>query len=226
MPRLSLQRALLIIPLLGGIRMPPAVAHDVQIADDVGATLHIEPNDIARAGEPTDLWFALTQAGGTVIPLENCDCKLTLYDLQNTVVVSPALTPVSAEGFQDIPGATVTFPDVGAYELVLTGQPQSAEQFSDFELRFAVIVASRGAGTPPPRATEEAASPDSELADGDVTTAPADELAGAVAPTSETPAPNSTSSLGIVAAIVGGAVVVIGLAIARISGRRSPGEKE
>lgn len=227
MPRLFSHRALLIMPLLGGTLISSAVAHDVQIADDVGATLHIEPNDIARAGEPTELWFALTQAGGTVIPLENCDCTLTLYDSQNAAVVSPPLTPVSAEGFQDIPGATVTFPDVGAYELVLTGQPQSAEQFSDFELRFAVTVASRGAGPPPaPTVAEETAPPDSESAAGDVTTAPADESAGAVATTSETPTPTSTSNLGMGAAILGGAVVIIGLAIARISGRRSPGGKE
>jgi hypothetical protein len=223
-------RSLLLATLLGGTVAAAAIAHDVQIADDVGATLHIEPNDIARAGEPTDLWFALTQAGGKVIPLAACDCTLTLYDSQETVVETPTLTTISAEGFQNIPGATVTFPEVGAYELRLAGSPQQAGAFTPFELRFEVTVASRapGASAAPPASDETAATaPDAAISDElppseTVNTAPEPEGSQ----TAETPIAPSSSKRWIAPAIGIGIVIVVGLAIAIISGGRAPKGEE
>ncbi|MDA0864837.1 MAG: hypothetical protein O2890_00110, partial [Cyanobacteria bacterium] len=128
----------------------PAWGHQVEVAADVGATLHIEPNDIPQAGTPTDIWFALTATGGTIIPLEHCDCALTVYDQAGAALATPALSPTTAEGYENIPGSTLTFPTVGAYELVLSGQPSStaAGAFAPFELRFEVTVA--GTAAPPP----------------------------------------------------------------------------
>ncbi|WP_204141652.1 hypothetical protein [Halomicronema sp. CCY15110] len=225
-----LHRSLLLATLLGGAAMAPAIAHDVQIADDVGATLHIEPNDIARAGEATDLWFALTQAGGQVIPLAACDCTLTLYDSQATAVETPTLTAMSAEGFQNIPGATVTFPQVGAYELRLAGSPQQAGAFTPFELSFEVTVASLAPGAAAaPSAHDEtpATAPDVAISDEP----PPSETAIAaseseVSQTAETPMPPVSSTRWIAPAIGVGLVIVVGLAIAIISGGRSPRGEE
>lgn len=229
-------RSLLLAALLAGLSTVDAAAHEVQIAEDVGATLHIEPNDIARAGTPTDLWFALTQAGGTMIPLADCDCRLTLYDNAAKAIATPDLSPVSAEGFQEIPGATVTFPDVGSYELVLSGSPAAATQFSPFELRFEVTVASRAAGTSSPEVA--AADSPAAVAESGEAPAPSGEPAAAaenptdpaaetaIAPVTETPTPTSTSTIWTVAAVVGGAIVIVGLGIAFIGGRRSPGGKQ
>ncbi len=58
----------------------PAIAHQVEIHNDVGATIHLEPNDTSLAGAPSLAWFALTQRGGTIIPLAACNCNLTVYD--------------------------------------------------------------------------------------------------------------------------------------------------
>lgn len=136
---------------------PPTPGHQVQVATDVGATLHIEPNDMPQAGVPSDLWIALTQVGGTPIPLEHCDCALAVYDSTGSLVAEPPLTPVSPEDYRQIPGATVTFPQVGAYGLVVTGQPQGDGNFSPFELTFEVLVAT--AAAPPPQTREEADPP-------------------------------------------------------------------
>ena len=136
----------------------PAWGHQVEVAADVGATLHIEPNDIPQAGAPTEAWFALTAAGGAIIPLENCDCALTVYDQAGAAVATPALYPTTAEGYENIPGATLTFPTVGAYELVLAGQPapETATDFQPFELRFDVTVA----GTAEPAAQPTPSAPE------------------------------------------------------------------
>ena len=211
----------------------PSVAHKVEIQNDVGATLHIEPDDIPKAGAPSDLWFALTQAGGTVIPLESCDCSFTVYDGSGTAIAMPSLEPVSAEGYADIPGASVTFPEVGAYELVLTGAPADGEQFTPFELRFDVTVAARAAASPSPEATATAAENPSVTEPAD-TTAPAGTDPSADTDSStdtdisvavETPSQATSSFPWRTIALLSGAVLAVGVFGVVIGGSRSTGGK-
>lgn len=139
------------------VNPPPSLAHQVELAADVGATLHIEPDDTPKAGEPTKLWFALTRKGGEIIPLADCDCQLTIYTPTSGAdpILEPALIPIAAEGYEAIPGANLTFPAVGAYELVLRGQSQQSGDFAPFELRFDVLVAA-GSGVEKAEETEDA----------------------------------------------------------------------
>jgi hypothetical protein len=118
----------------------PAQAHQVQTRGGVGATLHLEPNDTPRAQEDTLIWLALTQRGGRVIPLEDCDCTLRIYQ-GSTLLAQPYLQPITAEGYQDIPSATFLFPAVGTYTLVLKGRPVKEAEFNPFELAYTVTVA-------------------------------------------------------------------------------------
>lgn len=123
----------------------PTFAHQVQISEDVGATLHIEPNDNPRAGEPTQAWFALTRKGGQVLPLAQCDCELLIYAEPHTpgepALIEPSLEPVAAERYQGIPGAEITFPRPGRYQLQLSGKPTSQASFKPFQFEFEVTVA-------------------------------------------------------------------------------------
>lgn len=146
--------------------MAQLFAHQIQIDRSVGATQHIEPNDTPRSGEPSRLWFALTRKGGQVIPLEACDCRLEVYaqprSATSTPIATPLLEPYSAEGYTDIPSTEVTFPQVGAYELVLVGEPKASESespaFDAFELTFDVTVA-QGTTVAPSPATEAPSTP-------------------------------------------------------------------
>nr|WP_242072075.1 hypothetical protein [Nostoc sp. FACHB-110] len=125
--------------------MQPVLAHKVQVAADVGATLHLEPNDNPRAGEPTQAWFALARKGGQTIPLAQCNCQLAVYAQPYTPgeppLIEPSLQPVTAERFQNIPGAEITFPKPGIYELQLNGKPTKGSNFKPFALKFEVTVA-------------------------------------------------------------------------------------
>ena len=126
-----------------------AYAHEVAIEGDVGATLHIEPNDTPKAGEEVLAWFALARPGGETIPLAECDCKLAVYSQPKdrpregqTPTLAPELSAVDAEGYQNIPGAQLTFPSVGTYTLVINGEPKQAESFTPFSLAFEKTIAS------------------------------------------------------------------------------------
>ena len=123
---------------------PQAGAHQIEVSQDVGATLHVEPNDRPRAGVESLVWFALTRKGGRSIPLESCNCRLEVYAQPATATTAPLLTPalraVSAERFQGIPGADITFPNAGGYLLKLSGTPAGEVAFDPFELTFEVLV--------------------------------------------------------------------------------------
>ncbi|MEM8805980.1 MAG: hypothetical protein AAGF01_08130 [Cyanobacteria bacterium P01_G01_bin.38] len=133
------------------------MAHKVELDGSVGATLHIEPNDTPRAGESALTWFALAKRGGESVPLADCDCQLAVFSKsESEPVLEPELKAVSAEGYKDIPGADINFPQVGAYELVLTGAPINDEGFEAFELRFPVTVAAGQVAAPEVEGVEEA----------------------------------------------------------------------
>lgn len=129
----------------------PVNAHETERTGNVGATLHIEPDDSPRAGETALTWFALTQRGGKIIPLEECNCQLALYAKPHQEGTAPLQQPqlkaVSVSRYQKIPGADLTFPAAGAYELELTGAPKPGANFSAFKLEFDVNVAP-GAANP------------------------------------------------------------------------------
>lgn len=152
------------LALAGGL-LSAGVAwgHQVQISGTVGGTLHIEPNDTPRANEDTLLWVALTRQGGTAVPLRDCDCTLSIYTSPNPEpLAQPPLRPISAEGYDAIPGANFTFPAVGAYTVVLTGSPQGEADFTPFELSYSVTVA---AGSAANSTSAVAVSPDNPASD-------------------------------------------------------------
>lgn len=137
----------------------PAQAHQVQTSDTVGGTLHLEPNDTPRAQADTLIWLALTRRGGRVIPLEDCDCTLRIYQ-GDAMLAQPYLQPTSAEGYQDIPSATFTFPAVGTYTLVFEGRPVNEAEFDPFELAYDVTVAAAAPVAPQTTATDWPTSPE------------------------------------------------------------------
>ncbi|MGP1386788.1 MAG: hypothetical protein ACTS2F_24745 [Thainema sp.] len=123
-----------------------AQAHKTEVSGDVAGTWHIEPNHSPKAGEPARVWIALTQQGGQIIPLEQCDCQLTIYrntssSADSAPVLKPSLEAVSPENYQSIPGADVVFPEVGEYRIELTGSPQAGATFTPFELSYTTVVA-------------------------------------------------------------------------------------
>lgn len=121
----------------------PAIAHNVEISNEVAATFHIEPNHNPQADRPTTAWFALTRRGGASIPLSECNCSLNVYAVPRTADAEPVLQPklvaIDVEQYREIPGAEVVFPQPGAYELEINGTSKD-NSFAPFELTYTVNV--------------------------------------------------------------------------------------
>jgi hypothetical protein len=145
---LSLKHRLYLSGLITLNLLPlPAWGHQVKIDAQVGATIHFEPADRPKSLEPTKVWFALTKKGGTAIPLQDCQCQLQIKQLPGKQqLATPQLQAINAEKYQDIPSATVIFPQPGAYTLELTGQSIKPGDFQPFKLEFDATVAT---GTAP-----------------------------------------------------------------------------
>jgi hypothetical protein len=121
----------------------PSFAHNVKNDNGVGSTFHIEPKHNPRAGEPSLAWFALTSKGGKLIPLQDCDCQLKVTlgkDGKEKTIATPNLKPISTEQYQNIPSATINFPQAGIYEISISGKSKSDNGFSPFELSYEVVV--------------------------------------------------------------------------------------
>lgn len=185
------------------------LAHTVKTDADVGATFHLEPNHNPRSGEPATTWFALTRAGGETIALEACNCQLTVFRQGDRTqpVATPTLEAISAEGYENIPGAEVIFPEAGVYELQLTGTPQEAGDFQAFSLSYEVTVR--------PGTTT---TPTSEMPDTAAATQTTAEVAQAE-PLPETPSSGGGFGVGGYLAVAVGVLLVVGGAIARLKSR-------
>lgn len=140
----------------------PVTAHKVEIVEDVGGTLHIEPNDNPQAGKAALTRITLTRKGGQVLPLEQCNCQLAVYPEphpeDSPPLLKPPLKAVSAEGYEGIPGAEIVFPKAGTYELELSGTPKAGASFKPFQLNYEVTVAG-GSAEPAPDAKPDAQLP-------------------------------------------------------------------
>ena len=135
-------KSLAIVSLLTIVSIP-AIAHNVEISNEVAATFHIEPNHNPRANQPSTAWFALTRRGGSSIALSECDCTLRVYTVPRQsdakAILNPKLLALDVEKYQDIPSAKIVFPQAGAYELEISGTAKD-DSFTPFELSYTVNV--------------------------------------------------------------------------------------
>ncbi|PZV17789.1 MAG: hypothetical protein DCF20_05315 [Pseudanabaena sp.] len=120
---------------------PVLVAHEVRTSQEVGGTIHIEPNDRPIAGQKSTIWIALTRRGGEIIPYEKCNCRLEVRSLSDRNIKFTVSNPLAIiERYMGLPSMEVTFPKVGRYELKLSGSAKDGEDFQPFELTFTTNV--------------------------------------------------------------------------------------
>lgn len=190
----------------------PASAHNIKVSGDVAATFHIEPNHNPKAGEPAQAWFTLTHKGGNLIPLAQCDCKLAVnaepHKEGDSPLLEPVLKSISTKQYQGIPGAKITFPKSGEYELEFSGKPKAGAKFQAFELSYEV-TALAGVGSTANSPTEMGHNHDHSE-----THASSDKLTSASRSTTKWPIP----------LMIGGAslgIGTLGFAIQRLRAKRT-----
>ncbi len=123
------------------INKPIYIAHQVHTSQDVGATIHIDPNDRPVAGKKSRVWISLTKRGGMIIPYEKCNCRMEVRSLTDkSIKFTVSQSSSILDRYLSFPSMEVIFPQVGRYELRLIGSPKVEEEFQPFELTFTTDV--------------------------------------------------------------------------------------
>lgn len=121
-------------------------AHQANSSETVNATIHLDPDDRPRAGQPSLTWFLLTQPNGDIISPSTCLCEVTVYNATDEAIAhdlplsSIELEGHQAKGHQAI-STMITFPAPGDYTVVLSGQSKDGS-FDMFILEFPVTAVS------------------------------------------------------------------------------------
>ncbi|GEM47851.1 hypothetical protein [Deinococcus cellulosilyticus] len=129
----------LLLLLLG---FTPVLAHDIEKDGNVGALIHIEPDDAPVVGSNVT-WFEVNQKGGIPITLKNCLCTLKVYAGAYKEGAKAQSNPKLLTDKNHLK-ATIKFPASGAYTLVLSGKPQAGAEFNAFTLQW--VVRAEGTG--------------------------------------------------------------------------------
>ena len=127
---------------------PIKIAHEVKVSSEIGGTIHIDPNDRPIAGKKSRVWIALTRRGGETVPYSSCNCQMEIQSQSDrNLKFSPdrsfSFLDRFLEQFLGLPSVSVIFPQVGRYQLKLTGTAKNGSDFQPFELVFTTNV-SRG----------------------------------------------------------------------------------
>lgn len=132
--------------LLMVLLFPVTLAHEVVKDGDVGALLHIEPDDAPVTGKKLSVWFKTNIKGGTPVTLTNCSCTLSVYQGAFKPGAKALVRPKLKVDAQSRLGAEVTFPTEGAYTLLLSGRPKGEGDFGRFTLSWVVRAEQSGEG--------------------------------------------------------------------------------
>lgn len=120
-----------------------ALAHQ-STAATLGATIHLDPNDMPQAGQASLTWFLLTQPNGILVTPERCNCQVAVYDSENQQIIQDLpLSTITLTGHQQTDhraiSTSIVFPVSGNYTVVLSGQSMD-NSFEPFVLEFPVLV--------------------------------------------------------------------------------------
>jgi hypothetical protein len=125
-----------VFALSGFILSDSVSAHVLKTDGDIGAIMHINPDDNPLSGTPTTYSIAFKDTTNR-FSLSNCGCNVSFTE-DNKIIYTEPLTQIdeldSANYF--------TFPKADVYTMTVTGKPKMANAFQPFILSYLIRVQS------------------------------------------------------------------------------------
>ena len=116
----------------------PVEAHFLASDRNIGAVLHVDPNDQPIAGSQTSFFFEFKDKQNK-FKAENCDCTFAIDENGKNIYSQPL--------FQDNTSPNVTsasmfytFPQRDVYQVTIVGKPLTANAFQPFTLTWTFRV--------------------------------------------------------------------------------------
>ncbi len=111
-------------------------AHVLKSDGDIGAIIHIDPEDSPVVGEPATFFFEFKDKSGK-LNLAQCDCIVTIANRGTQVLSQPLSTSSSS---LNSPAFQYTFPAKSLYTVVVKGSPKAGASFQSFALSYDIRV--------------------------------------------------------------------------------------
>lgn len=126
-----MKRIAVILAIFAGLLIPVAAeAHVLKTDGQIGAVLHIDPNDDPIIGQPATFYFDIKDKQQK-FSLDKCDCRF---------VVAQDGKELANQAFDQTTLPTYTFTAAGVYQVVASGQPISGSTFQQFKLAYDLRV--------------------------------------------------------------------------------------
>ena len=113
----------LLVVLFSLVFVSPVSAHVLETDGEIGAVMHVDPNDEPVVGQPAQFYFEIKDRTGKFKEQE-CDCQLSIWRGGQQIFMTPLV----------VSSAKFTFLEAGSYNVKLTGKPVGAVNFQPFEL--------------------------------------------------------------------------------------------
>ncbi len=111
-----------------------ASAHVLKVDGDIGAVLHIYPDDNPTTKVPTNYEMKFNSDGGK-FSLAKCNCNVS-YELDGDIIDTESL--VVSDNTTSV--NRYTFEQAGVYTFSFTGSPKTPGDFAPFQLDYEVRV--------------------------------------------------------------------------------------
>jgi len=128
-----------------GLLWLPATSFAHTYASDgpIRVLLHTDPDDNPPTHNPTELNFTVFDETNQFLG-SNCNCVVTVTDGGTTILKQTIFRDNSAD--KNVAAVAVTFPQLGTYNVNISGQPKPGSSFHPFNLNYRVPVNTEGAG--------------------------------------------------------------------------------
>lgn len=124
-----------------------AEAHFLATDRNIGAMLHVDPNDEPIAGSQASFFFEFKDKEGKFTP-QNCDCTFAIIENGKEIFSQPLFQNIAD---QNLTNASVfyTFPQRAVYTIHVIGKPLTSNAFQPFMLtwNFRVDQVANGQGS-------------------------------------------------------------------------------
>lgn len=111
-----------------------AKAHFLATDNNIGALLHVDPNDDPPAGEQASFFFEFKDRQNKFQP-KNCDCSFSITENGSVIYAQPLF---QNNQNPNLTNASVfyTFPQKDVYLVTVVGKPLNPNQFQPFTLSW------------------------------------------------------------------------------------------
>lgn len=110
----------------------PVSAHFLATDNNIGAVLHVDPNDEPVAGEQASFFFAFKDKENKFIP-QNCDCTFEVDENGKSIFAQPLFQNNNNPSLSNA-SVFYTFPQKDVYTVKVVGKPVTPNSFQPFTL--------------------------------------------------------------------------------------------